>query len=165
MTSGYSPVVFCAAVALTAHLSQGPGLPTKTGNSHAQDLAAIQKMHEKDIAATLAGDMATLTEQWTDDAVRLQQGAPPDIGKAAIRAANDRFKSAKPGMKVLSYVPEIKETTIVGDWAFEWGYFTATYVEAPGGEEKRIRAKLLTVLKKQSDGSWKVARGMWNTSE
>ena len=50
-------------------------------------------------------------------------------------------------------------------WAFEWGYFTATYVEAPGGEEKRIRAKLLSVLKKQPDGSWKVARGMWNTSE
>lgn len=110
-------------------------------------------------------DMAALTEQWTDDGVRLHQGAPPDIGKAAIRAANERSKKARPGMKVPSYVPEIKETTIVHGWAFEWGYFTATYVEAPGGEEKRIRAKLLSVLKKQPDGSWKVARGMWNTSE
>jgi serine/threonine protein kinase len=43
--------------------------------------------------------------------------------------------------------------------------FTATYVESAGGEEKRIRAKVLAVLKKQADGSWKCARGMWNTSE
>lgn len=38
-------------------------------------------------------------------------------------------------------------------------------VESPGGEEKRIRAKLVRILKKQPDGSWKGALGMWNTSE
>jgi ketosteroid isomerase-like protein len=45
------------------------------------------------------------------------------------------------------------------------GYFTAVYVESPGGEEKQIRAEVLAVLRKQPDGSWKCARGMWNTSE
>jgi hypothetical protein len=49
--------------------------------------------------------------------------------------------------------------------AFEWGYFTASFVESSGGEEKRLRGKLLRVLKKQPDGSWKAARAMWNTSE
>jgi hypothetical protein len=39
-------------------------------------------------------------------------------------------------------------------------YFTASYVEADGGEEKRVRGKLLRVLKKQGDGSWKAARAM-----
>ena len=54
--------------------------------------------------------------------------------------------------------------TITDDgWAFEWGYFTASYVETGGGEEKRIRGKLLRVLKKQRDGSWKGARGMITT--
>ena len=52
--------------------------------------------------------MAALTEQWTDDGVRLHQGAPPDIGKAAIRAANERSKKARPGMKVPSYVRKSK---------------------------------------------------------
>ena len=83
-------MVLRAVVAATPNLFQGFGLPTTTSDTQAQDLAAIQKMHEKDIAATLARDMAALTEQWTDDGVRLQQGAPPDIGKAAIRAANER---------------------------------------------------------------------------
>jgi hypothetical protein len=75
-------------------------------------------------------------------------------------------RSLVPGLRVRSYVPEIKDVTITKDgWAFEWGYFTATYVEAAGGEEKRLRAKMLRVLKKQSDGSCRGARGMWNTSD
>lgn len=79
-------------------------------------------------------------------------------------AANERSKKARPGMKVPSYVPESKRrrSWTGGPWN---GVLHRTYVEAPGGEEKRIRAKLLSVLKKQPDGSWKVARGMWNTSE
>ena len=61
----------------------------------------------------------------------------------------------------MSYVPETKDLTVTDDgWAFEWRYFTASYVESPGGEEKRVRGKVLLVLKKQPDSSWKCARGM-----
>ena len=132
----------------------------------AQDMAGIEKLHRQDVAATLSGDPAALAELWTEDVVVLQQGEEPVIGKQAARAAAERRKAAHPGLRVVSYVPEIKDVTITTDgWAFEWGYFTASYVESAGGEEKRIRAKVLRVLKKQADGSWKGARGMWNTSE
>jgi ketosteroid isomerase-like protein len=130
-------------------------------DAHTQDLAAIEKFHSQDIAATLSGDTAALTELWTDDAVRLQQGGgPDDIGKQAIRATNERQKAALPELRVLSYVPETKELTITDGWAFEWGYYTASYVESPGGEVKHIRGKVLGVLKKLPDGSWKCARAM-----
>jgi hypothetical protein len=43
-----------------------------------QDLAGIEKLRSQDIAATLTGDPTALTELWTDDVVRLQQGAPAD---------------------------------------------------------------------------------------
>jgi ketosteroid isomerase-like protein len=82
------------------------------------------------------------------------------IGKEAIRATNERFKAATPELRVLSYVPETKDLTVTDGWAFEWGYFTASYVESPGGEVKRFRGKRLMVLKKQPDGSWKCARLM-----
>jgi hypothetical protein len=74
-------------------------------------------------------------------------------------------KKAKPGFRVLSYVPEINDVTFADGWAFEWGYFTASFVASPGGEEQRPRGKLLRVLKKQPRRTWRVARGMWNTSE
>ena len=63
-------------------------------NTHAQDVAAIKKWLSQDIAATLSRDMAALAEMNTDDAVRLGQGEQDDIGKEAIRATNERLKSA-----------------------------------------------------------------------
>src|SRR6266852_1289679 len=153
--------VACALVALTAFVFEGTGCRRKTADTHAQDMAEIEKLHSQDIAATLSGDPAALTEQWTDDAVRLTPtGDPDDIGKEAIRATNERLKAATPELRVLSYVPEIKELTITDGWAFEWRYYTASYVESPGGEVKRVRGKLLLVLKRQPDGSWKAARAM-----
>ena len=43
-------------------------------DTRAQDLAGIETLHGRDVAATLSGDPAALAELWTDDAVRLQQG-------------------------------------------------------------------------------------------
>jgi ketosteroid isomerase-like protein len=162
MTLRSVAVVLCAfgAGALTAHMFQGSRLGVKMNDQHTQDLAAIEKVHRQDVAATLSRDTAALTEFYTDDAIRLGQGEPDDIGKEAIRATNERQKAATPELRVLSYVPEIKELTITDGWAFEWRYYTASYVESPGGEVKRIRGKVLMVLKKLPDGSWKCARGM-----
>jgi ketosteroid isomerase-like protein len=147
-------------VALTAFVFEGTGCRQKTTDTHVQDMAEIEKLHRLDIAATLSRDTTALTDLWTDDAVRLQEGDPDDIGKEAIRATNERQKAATPELRVLSYVPETKELTIRDGWAFEWRYYTASYVESPGGEVKRVRGKVLMVLKKLPDGSWKAARAM-----
>ncbi len=123
------------------------------------DLAAIEKLHQHDIAATLSRDPVALTDLWTDDAVRLGPGRPAEVGKQAIRESNQRW-SARPGAKVLTYVPETKDLTIWDGWAVEWGYFTGSYVESPGGEPKQARGTVLGVYKKLSDGSWKAFRGI-----
>ncbi len=123
------------------------------------DLAAIEKFHQQDIAATLSRDSVALTDLWTDDAVRLGQGRPAEVGKQAIRESNERW-SARPGVKVLSYVPESKDVTIWDGWAVEWGYVTGSHVDSPDGEPKQIRGTRLMVLKKLPDGSWKCFRGM-----
>ena len=165
MTRRSVTLVACALVTLTACVFEGACVSAKTDDAHAQDMAGIEKLHSQDVAATLSGDLAALSELWTDDLVRLQQGQEAEVGKQAILAAEERYRAAHPGFRVVSYVPKIKDVTVTNGWAFEWGYFSASYVESAGGEEKRIRAKVLRVLKKQADGSWKAARGMWNTSE
>jgi hypothetical protein len=40
---------------------------------------------------------------------------------------------------------------------------TRRFLASP--DEKRVRAKVLRVLRKQADGSWKGALGIWNTAE
>jgi ketosteroid isomerase-like protein len=66
-------------------------------------------------------------------------------------------------MKLLTFVPETKDLTIWDGGAVEWRYFTASYVESPGGEAKQIRGTGLVVFKKLPDGSWKAFRAMGKT--
>lgn len=153
-------VVACALTALAGQVLQGSSTSVGSQTDRAADLAAIEKARQQDIAATLSRDPVALTDLWTDDAVRLGAGAPPEVGKPAIRASNER-QTANKGFKVLSYVPESRDLTFLdGGWAVEWRTFAASYVESPGREVKHVRGKVLMVLKKLPDGSWKCFRGM-----
>ena len=78
-----------------------------------------------------------------------------EIGKSAIYATDKREESASEGLNAC-YKPEIKDLQIAGDWAFEWGYFS--YKES--AKSKPMHGKLLRVIKKQPDGSWKFVRVM-----
>jgi len=146
-------------VAWTTRVDTPVFAQTQTTDKKAQDMAGIEKFHQQDIAATLSRDPVALTDLWTDDAVRLRSGQPPELGKKAIQESNQRW-AAVPGIKVVSYVPETKDMTILEGWAVEWGYITGSYVETPGGEVKQILGTRLMVLKKMPDGSWKCFRGM-----
>ena len=145
--------------ALAGPVVQGQAASAGSDRGRVADMAAIEKFHQQDIAATLSRDPVALTDLWTDDAVRLGSGQPPEVGKKAIQESNERW-AALPGIKVVSYVPETKDLTILDGWAVEWGYFTGSYVESPGGEAKQFRGTRLMVLKKLPDGSWKCFRGM-----
>jgi uncharacterized protein (TIGR02246 family) len=143
---------------------QRPAAPAGSQRDRAADLAAIEKAHQQDIAATLSRDPVALTDLWTDDAIRLG-GGQAEVGKQVIRASNER-QTANKGFKMLSYVPETKDFTFLDDgWAVEWRTYTASYVDSPGGEAKKVRGTVLIVLKKLPDGSWKGFRAMGDMSQ
>jgi ketosteroid isomerase-like protein len=154
-----SALVVGALIAFAEQVVQKPAASVGSDKGRDADRAAIEKLHQQDIAATLSRDPVALTDLWTDDAIRLGPGQPAEVGKQAIRESNERW-SARPGLKVLTFVPETKDVTIWDGWAVEWGYFTGSYVESPGGEPKQIRGARLWVLKKLPDGSWKCFREM-----
>ena len=153
-------VVLCALTALGGQVPHGPAAPAGSQADRAADLAAIEKMRQQDIAATFSRDPVALTDYWTDDAIRLGVGAPPEIGKETIRTSNER-QTANKNFKVLSYVPETKDFTFLdGGYAVEWRTYTASYIDSPGGEAKHARGTVLVVLKKLPDGSWKCFRAL-----
>jgi uncharacterized protein (TIGR02246 family) len=152
-------VVVGALTALTGPVDQGATAPAGSNKGRGADLAAIEKLRQQDVAATLSRDAVALTDLWTDDAIRLGPGQPAEVGRQTIKESNERW-AARPGLKVLTFIPETKDLTIWDGWAVEWGYFTASYVESPGGEPKQLRGARLWVLKKLPDGRWKCFRGM-----
>jgi ketosteroid isomerase-like protein len=158
-------VILCALIALAGQMLQRLAAPAGRPQDRAADLAAIEKLHQQDIAATLSLDPVALTDLWTQDAIRLVAGEPPDISKQAIRASYERLTVNK-DFKVLSYVPETKDFTFLdGGWGVEWRTFTVSVVDSPGGEPKKVRGTVLGILKKLPDGSWKVFRAMGDLSQ
>ena len=129
-----------------------------TGGSVA-DIAAMEKLYQHDLAASLSLDPVALTDLWTDDAVRIGAAPPADVGKQAIRESNERMTAGQ-GFKVLSYVPEHPEMIFLnGGWEVEWRPYTLSFVTSPGNAPVNIRGMALGVHKKMPDGSWKGFRG------
>ena len=118
-------------------------------------------MHTDDINATIARDADALTAIWDDDAVLLQPGTPPIIGKAAFHDFMKAVLTTSPSVKVEKYVPDIRDIEVAGDVAYEWGYFEAMQKSSEQQAPQGLRAKLLRVMKRQPDGSWKFTRVMW----
>lgn len=74
--------------------------------------AGIQQLHQQDVDATLSGDIGKLTDLWADDGVLLAQGNPPLVGRSAIQASLKQNFAVNRPMKILQYVPELKDLQI-----------------------------------------------------
>lgn len=86
----------------------------------------------------------------------LEPGSVPVVGKQAIQIYNKKGHAAKPGFKVVSYAPTFKEIEIADGWAYEWGETGAKFTMSPEGPAVSLH-KGVRVLRRQSDGSWKMA--------
>jgi len=114
----------------------------------------IERLHQLDIEATLSDKADELAKLWDSEAVRIQPGGPAEVGKATILANDKRWEAKSDRSHTLCYKPEIQDLQIAGDWAFEWGYFSYKDSSTP----KAMRGKVLRVIKRQPDSSWKFAR-------
>jgi hypothetical protein len=94
MRVGSVALVVCALIPTAGQGRQGAAASAGNERDRAVDMAAIEKAFQHDIAATLARDPVALTDQWTDDAIRLG-GGQADVGKKAIQASNERQTASK----------------------------------------------------------------------
>ena len=128
------------------------------GEAGAADLAAIRKLHQADIDATMTQDLNALTALWSDDAVNLGFPGPPVVGIKAMKEAYEKFKKDYPEFQVLRYANEMKQVQIADDWAIEMSDSEATFKMSAKGDPIIVpRARGMRLLKRQSDGSWKFA--------
>jgi len=127
------------------------------------DMDAINKLHQREMEAAKKWDVDTLASLWTNDIVTLPADEPPVIGKDANRASVERLRNESGDLQIADYILSFNEVKIVDDWAFEWGTYSGTVKPAAGGEPLRATGKVIRVLKKDSDGSWRIARAMYNS--
>jgi uncharacterized protein (TIGR02246 family) len=154
-TSPVTILVFVAGLGIGFFARSAMG--TLERRRHAADLAAIEKLHQKDIEVTLSQDPKGLLDLWTEDAVRLFPGTPPAVGKQAIQAQGEKFKAEYPSFKVLTYAAKYKNIQIEDGMACEWGEHESQFKMSPEAPPVSWHGTGFHVLKRQSDGSWKFA--------
>jgi ketosteroid isomerase-like protein len=57
-----------------------------------------------------------------------------------------------------------RDVTIAGDWGLEHGDFDWTVAPVAGGAEARDQGSFVAIWQRQADGSWKLARDIWNSA-
>ena len=115
------------------------------------DERAIRELIATWMAASQAGDLSTVLDLMADDVVFMVPGREP-FGKEAFAAASQGMKDVR-----MEGTNEIRELQVLGGWAWLRAYIQIT-MTPPGAEPVRRAGYTLTILRKQPDGRWLLAR-------
>ncbi len=119
-----------------------------------QDEQAIRNLIATWHTATINGDLPQLLSLMAEDVIFLVPEKPPMQGKEAFAAG---FQQATQHYRI-EPSGEIKELHIVGDWAYCWAYLSVSITPLQSDSPMRRTGDVLTILHKQADGNWAIAR-------
>jgi uncharacterized protein (TIGR02246 family) len=115
------------------------------------DECAIRELVDTWMKASRAGDTEIVLSLMSHDVVFMVPGREP-FGKQTF-AANSRSMD---GVR-LEGTADIRELEVLGDWAWLRNFLEIT-ITPPGGAPVRRSGFTLTILRKEPDGRWVLAR-------
>jgi uncharacterized protein (TIGR02246 family) len=107
-----------------------------------------------------SGDVDSILDLMTDDVVFLVPDQLPIVGKQTYHDWVSGFQQ----QYSIKITVNSQELGMADEWAYEWGTLKETYTPRTSGEPFGLDGKFLRIFQKQSDGSWKIARAMWNSN-
>ncbi len=124
--------------------------------------AGIESFNQKLEDATRRMDNTATLALWSEDGISLLPDTPPIVGKAAIATFLERVTAPLKSAHMETFEMTCSGIETSGDLATEW-CTEHQVVTLPGGKPPFDgRGKMLLVLKKGSDGQWRLLREMWN---
>jgi uncharacterized protein (TIGR02246 family) len=126
---------------------------TTTGAIHTKqdDEQAIRALVDKWLESTKEGDYETVLTLMADDAIFMVPGREP-FGKEAFAAQSEQMKGAK-----IEGKSDIQEIEVIGDHAWMRNHLEVT-ITPPNGQTMTRSGYTLTILRKEADGRWLLAR-------
>jgi uncharacterized protein (TIGR02246 family) len=115
------------------------------------DEDAIRGVVKTWLAASRSGDTKTILQLMTDDVVFMVAGAPP-FGKEAFAQKSEQLDGV-----TIDGQSDIQELKVLGDWAFIRNHLTVR-MTSPDGKTNSRSGYTLTLLRKNADGQWQLAR-------
>ena len=115
------------------------------------DERAIRELIATWMQASQAGDTAKVLSLMADDVVFQVPGREP-FGKEAFAAMSQGMKGIR-----MEGSSDIRELRVLGDWAYLRNYVSIA-ITPPGGTPMRRAGYTLTILRKEANGKWLLAR-------
>ena len=124
------------------------------------DVAAIHAMTVRWSDAVVASDVDGVVACYTDDAVRMPPNAESYAGVEAIRGVFEGYFEEY--SMEMNWPTKDEEIVVAEGWAFHSDNYTARMIPLAEGEAVGLDGKVIVLFQRQPDGSWKVAREIWN---
>jgi ketosteroid isomerase-like protein len=138
------------------------GTSTSTTPDAAADKAAVGKAHDVLETAYRTSDCNAMVSVVANDGVFEPPNTPSAKGVDGIR---DWCQPLYAQMKTKSLAVSNKDIDVSGDIAVDRGDYDWVLTPAKGGADVRSVGRYVTIWHRQSDGSWKTTRLIWNSSE
>ncbi len=135
-----------------------PTEPVEEATSTEADVEAINRVHDDHTTALNAGDATAYVALLAEGAVLMPPNQPAIIGEDAIR----EYRQTEFDQISLEVTRPSEEVVVAGDWAFVRHTYAGKQTPKAGGEPTELSGKGITILERQPDGSWKIARYMWS---
>ena len=116
------------------------------------DERAIRDLVATWLAASRADDLATVLNLMAEDVIFMVPGREP-FGKEAFASNSDALKNFH-----MEATGDIQEIKVLSDWAYLRNHLRVTMTPLSGGKPTRRAGYTLSILRKQSDGKWVLAR-------
>jgi uncharacterized protein (TIGR02246 family) len=127
--------------------------------SDKDSIAAIREFVSHAGEAANSGDVEAEVNRFTEDGIYMWPGAPAIEGHDALRSwFQRRFSETEVDLE-----SESLELQVFGDWAFERGRSVARIRRKGSSEVQTVRGKYINILRRQADGSWRIARRIRNS--
>ena len=144
----------CLTLAIIGALAVGPAF------AQSADETAIRKLPiDEWCSAEVTRDLDAKLRLFTADAVLMAPGGQTVVGEQAIRAWHEAAWQENTVNECSGTVDEVQ---VQGGWGFARGTFTATLTPASGSAPIQENGAFINIVQRQTDGSWKLARVIWN---
>jgi uncharacterized protein (TIGR02246 family) len=119
--------------------------------------SVMESINARFLAAFNTPDTAAFPALYTEDAILIFHGAPPIVGREAIK----RFWESRISAGAREHTFDIVETWADGKLAYQLSKAGVQLVR-PTGEKTLISGHTLRVFEMQSDGNWKTKVHVFN---
>ena len=108
-----------------------------------------------------SGDANEFLSIYSRTAVVMPPGRPVLFGSEAILVRITEFLAEN----VAELNTDIQEIIVDREHVMVWYNYTESWTSREGGETRTVRGKGVQIFKQQPNGSWRIAREIWNTDD